>query len=333
VYTHDVMTSGHGKGRWAWWLRLGGTLAAIAWVVSQVDLGGARSAIAEAGAATFVVPVVGLAVNTLIHAFRVRILLRSMDAEVRMSTILSVLCRGSFMGLVLPSGGHEVAKTALLAREGVGIEPAVSAMVGIRLLQLPVWVAMLAWGLWEGLLTTDPVLGVAAVLYIEASILIMMAVGRGTRGLRLPHWVPAWVLTRWMRLSACADQLRGDPRALIITALLGIPPVLVGTGVVFFLVASFGCPLTFREVITFVPSADVLIWLPVSVGGVGVRETVFTIALVPRGVPAATAVAIGLVRWTGELARAGIGCMLWLLRVVSPVEVHHRQAPRGEENE
>jgi uncharacterized membrane protein YbhN (UPF0104 family) len=290
-------------------------------------------AIAELGAAVFLIPIMGLAVNTLIHAFRVRTLLRSMGAELRVRKIVGVLCRGSFLGLVLPSGGHEVAKTALLAREGVGIDAAVSAMLGVRLLQLPIWIALLGWGLWEGLLTSDPVLGVAAVFYIEISFLIMVVVARGTRGLGLPTWVPAWISTPCTRMGACADQLRGDPRALIVTALLGIPPMLIGTGVVFYLLACFGHPHAFREVIAFVPAADVLIWLPVSVGGVGVRETVFTIALVPRGVPAATAVAIGLVRWTGELARAGIGCMLWLLRVVSPMEAHDRQAPRGVENE
>ena len=171
---------------------------------------------------------------------------------------------------------------------------------------------------------SNPILGLAAVLYIGASVLIMLVAARGTRGLQLPAWVPAWLSTRWVRVGGCAAQLRGDPRALVITALLGIPSMLIGSGVVFYLVAGFGFPLPFSEVITFVPSADVLIWLPVSVGGVGVRETVFTIALVPRGVPAATAVAIGLVRWTGELARAGIGCMLWLLRAVNPVEAHGR---------
>lgn len=324
MYTIGVKIKEHGYRRWAWWLRLGGTIAAIAWVVGQVDVGGARQAISEVGPAILAVPIIGLAVNTLIQAFRVRILLRSLGAELGLRQILSVLCRGSFLGLALPSGGHEVAKTALLAREGVGIEPAVSAMFGVRLLQLPIWVALLGWGLWGGLLNTNPILGVAAVLYIEASFLIMLVAVRGTRGLRLPVWVPAWVSTRWVRVARCAGQLREDPRALTITALLGIPSMLIGTGVVFYLVAGFGFPLSFGEVITFVPSADILIWLPVSVGGVGVRETVFTIALVPRGVPAATAVAIGLVRWTGELARAGIGCMLWLLRVVSPVEAHGR---------
>lgn len=324
MYTPGVNIKEHGYGRWAWWLRIGGTIAAIAWVFGQVDLGGARQAISELGPATIAVPIIGLAVNTLIQAFRVRTLLRSMGAEITLSKTLNVLCRGSFLGLVLPSGGHEVAKTALLAREGVGLEAAVSAMVGVRLLQFPVWMALLGWGLWEGLLNTNPILGVAAVLYIGASFLILLVAARGTRGMSLPVWVPAWVSTRWVRVGECAAQLRADPPALVITALLGLPSMLIGTGVVFYLLAGFGFPLPFSEVITFVPSADILIWLPVSVGGVGVRETVFTIALVPRGVPAATAVAIGLVRWTGELARAGIGCMLWLLRVVSPVEAHGR---------
>ena len=67
------------------------------------------------------------------------------------------------------------------------------------------------------------------------------------------------------------------------------------------------------EPLGLVPAADVLIWLPVSVGGVGVRESVFALALEPWGILAPSAVAIGIVRWTGELARGAIGCMLMAL--------------------
>ena len=49
------------------------------------------------------------------------------------------------------------------------------------------------------------------------------------------------------------------------------------------------------------------------IGGVGVRESVFALALEPWGILAPSAVAIGIVRWTGELARGAIGCMLMAL--------------------
>ena len=69
----------------------------------------------------------------------------------------------------------------------------------------------------------------------------------------------------------------------------------------------------FATVLGLVPAADVLIWLPISISGVGVRESVFALALEPWGILAPSAVAIGIVRWTGELARGAIGCMLMAL--------------------
>ena len=72
-------------------------------------------------------------------------------------------------------------------------------------------------------------------------------------------------------------------------------------------------PISFATVLGLVPAADVLIWLPISISGVGVRESVFALALEPWGILAPSAVAIGIVRWTGELARGAIGCMLMAL--------------------
>ena len=92
-------------------------------------------------------------------------------------------------------------------------------------------------------------------------------------------------------------------------------------------------PLRISRVLALVPAADVLIWLPISIGGVGVRESAFAMALGPWGVPVASAVAIAITRWTGELARGAIGCMLWVLKTQDPQGVADRGEERGAEDE
>ena len=109
--------------------------------------------------------------------------------------------------------------------------------------------------------------------------------------------------------------------------------MLLNCAVVWGLLEWFGHPHGFETVLALVPAMDVVIWMPISLAGIGVRESVFAIALVPRGLAMDTAIAIGMIRWTGELARAAIGCMLWLLSAGGPGRMKPEISAGGSEND
>ena len=229
--------------------------------------------------------------------------------RLRVATVLGCLMRGAFVGLTLPSGGGEIAKAALIGRAGPGLRAAVSALVVVRITQLPSWILVLCWGLAVGAYADTPVLLVAALSFISVATSVLVVVGVG----RLPwrdEWPGAESVSRW---RDGFGTIRQEPRLIAALVGLGILAAVLNSAVVWMLLGAAGTPIPFPTVLGLVPAADVLIWLPISIGGVGVRESVFALALEPWGVLAPSAVAIGIVRWTGELARGVIGCMLMAL--------------------
>lgn len=306
-------------------IRLIGTLAALAWIAHRMDVRSLLDAVSAFPPWAFLVPMSIVLVNTLNQSIRLFWVLRRLGHGVSVQTVLSCLMRGSFVGLTLPAGGGEIAKAALIGRSGPGLRAAVSALVVVRITQLPSWVLVLCWGLVVGAYVATPVLMVAAVVFIAIATTTLTVVVVG----RLP-WKDQWPwsesVTRWRDGFSSIQQDRGLVLSLIG---LGILAAILNSAVVWILLGAAGTPIPFGTVLGLIPAADVLIWLPISVGGVGVRESVFALALEPWGIIAPSAVAIGIVRWTGELARGAIGCMLMALgegRAADAAEV----APKGE---
>ncbi len=306
------------RRRWGVLLRLLGTALAIGWVAHRTDPERALSALRSAPHWVYLVPLSGVLLNTIVQAIRVRVMLTSMGVQISFGRVVSALCRGAFVGLALPSGGLEIAKAAFLVRASHRVDAGIGALLAARVLQLPTWSLLLGWGLVTGLLTTDPVLGLGAVVFLGATVIILSLCAWGlwrpeTPRVPLPRWTPDRVRGVLQRIVDALRSLRTAPGALLAVAVLAIPCAVVNIAVVFFVLEGFGVPLSPGEVTALLPAADVLIWMPVSISGLGVREGLFAYFLAPRGVSVGVAVAVALTRWTGELARALVGGLLFVL--------------------
>ncbi|MCP4810802.1 MAG: flippase-like domain-containing protein [Proteobacteria bacterium] len=287
-------------------LRLVITVAVAAWLVSGLDLDIARQALREAPAWVFVVPPAFMTFNALIHAVRLRLLTQAIGAPVSIGTALSALFRASFAGLALPTGGSELAKIGFLAQD-IPSEKAVVALTVGRLQDMLPWAALLLYGLTTELRHEDPALaGVAvffALAFLGATSVVWLAAGR------------SWRLGAWVeRASHALLQLRGQPRVLALSLGLCLPFALVNVTCSWLVVRGFGVDMAWLDALARIPAADCLISLPITISGVGVREGVFAHLLSPWGVAATTAALIGTVRWTGELFRAALGGVLFVLR-------------------
>ena len=306
-------------------IRIGGTALALAWIAHRLDGAALVDALGQFPAWAFLIPTIGLLINTLNQALRISWVLSRLGHVLPFRVVLSCLMRGAFIGLTLPAGGGEIAKTALIARAGPGMHAAVSTLIAVRLTQLPSWILVLCWGLTISAYTATPVLMVAAVTFSAIATALLLIVGMG----QLP-WRDTWPwseeVNRW---RSSFRTIKGQGGLLTALVALGVIAALVNSAIVWALLLAVGTPIPFAIVLALIPAADVLIWLPISVGGVGVRESVFALALTPWGVSAPSAVAIGIVRWTGELARGTIGCMLLALGEGRPCAVEGEH-PEGE---
>ena len=298
-------------------LRIAGTLLALAWVIDQVEPAAAAQAFGGAPLWVFLVSPLGVMCNTLIQALRIHRMLHAQGVTLPYWQIFSVLCRGAFVGLVLPSGGQEVAKAAFLAQAS-RVDAGIAALLSARVLQLPIWSVLLGWGLLWGLVQTDPLLGVAAAAFLCVSLTIL-AVGAWALArpkaltVPVPAWAPGWVREPISGIFTSLRSLRATPGVMAQVALLAIPCALINILVVWGILVGFGTPLALFEVSALLPAADVVIWMPVSISGLGVREGLFAYFLAPRGLSAGAAVAVGLTRWTGELTRAMVGGILFVM--------------------
>jgi hypothetical protein len=95
--------------------------------------------------------------------------------------------------------------------------------------------------------------------------------------------------------------------------LLAVPCGLLNIVLVWQIALGFSVPIDLSGCLALIPAADVVIWMPISLAGVGVRESVMVQVFGPLGVAESTAIAVGFVRWTGELFRAALGGILFLL--------------------
>ena len=261
-------------------IRVGGTAAALAWIAHRLDGAALVDAIGKFPVWAFFIPTIGVLINTLNQALRTSWVLRCLGHVLPYRVVLGCLMRGAFIGLTLPAGGGEVAKTALIGRAGPGMRAAVSTLIAVRLTQLPSWVLVLCWGLGTSAYTATPVLMVAALSFIGLALALLLIVGLG----QLP-WRESWPwsdeVNRW---RASFHTIRGHSGLLVALVGLGVVAALVNSAIVWALLLAAGTPIPFAIVLGLIPAADVLIWLPISVGGVGVRESVFALALAPWGI-------------------------------------------------
>ena len=175
----------------------------------------------------------------------------------------------------------------------------------------------------------ERVLGVCALLGLVSTAMLLHPLP-GTAGLRQPLLLAFAVglcvavgLLSFGRMSrlvpaALAKQLVRVPvpRAIapLVLALglsLGsqLAPALCGH----MLLGSIHGPVELLDSLTIVPLATAAAFLPFSVSGAGVRETVFVQLYARVGVPAQAALAASLCLWAAQAALAGLGGLYVLL--------------------
>lgn len=265
----------------------------------DVDLGGVVDLMHGVPPLAWVLPTALLA-NSVVSALRIRVLLPAPRPALR--DVLRAVLLGNFFGLALPTGGGEAAKAVALSRLSADPRQAVMALATARILELGPWGALLFWGAW--------------------------AVLPG----RLDAWVPlAWACgaTMWAVLAAAGlawwafgSRLPAPGRstlfwpgapAIVVCACGALPFTVINCGVVYGLLLILGAGVTWSEVLGLIPAMDVVISLPVTLSGAGLREAMFATALEPWHISKEAAVAVAWMRWSGELFRALIGGVWWAL--------------------
>lgn len=282
----------------------------LAWVFSRLDTTDLLATLGAAPGWLWPAVVAIFMVNTALYTGRVLVLLP--EGAPFFPAYRAVLV-ANFLGVALPSGGSEAIKVFTLGRVLGGADRALAAVAVARLVEFFVWSGLVFWaavavlpGVVPALL---PVAWAAGLGFMAAALLGLGVVPVPARALaRLPGRLGRFAA----RSGGHFAELRARRGRLLASFALTLPFGALNCLVGWLVLTQLGATITYPQALGLIPTMDVLISLPVTVAGVGVRELAFVVATGPFGATPGAALAMAYTRWSGHLARAAIGGLLFV---------------------
>lgn len=281
----------------------------LAWVISRAGLDQLANAARTADPRPYALAL-GLAfIGLLLRALRWQILLNAVGARVPFHRAVYLYFVGAFFNAFLPTGfGGDVVRVLEIGAGATSVQAAGTAVVDrltgfivlfwLALLALPFGARLLppATRLIIALLAGGVTLGSA--LLFEGRLLRWIT-ARFPRSLSLAG--DAWLGRTYGVITACG--WRAIAGALGVSAVFNVMMNFAGL-----LVArAFGINVSVWTLFLFIPMATAALLVPVSIGGLGVREGIFVTLFAQVGVAGSQAVAFSLAWYALDFAMALVG--------------------------
>jgi hypothetical protein len=233
----------------------------------------------------------------VLAAWRWQRVLAVFDAHIGLRTLLSHYLAGQFVGNVLPSTvGGDVLRVTRCSNDTKSTEVAFASVVIERLtgfvaLPLITFVGFIAR---PDLLDTGRswvALAIAGATLVFLAVILVLAASPRLAGRFKDH-------ANWMRyigiVHVGVDRMRRDPRDAMAALGAAIAYQVTVLAAVYCAVHTIGLTIPNGAVVAFIPAVAMAQVVPISVGGLGVREAMLVFFLHPLGVPTGQAVAVGL---------------------------------------
>lgn len=264
-------------------------------------------------------------VNVVIRAYRWYILLRVLNDRPSFGHLVYLYFLGFFTNNFIPSsmGGEVVKVLSLRSTHGKGTE-ALSSVLMERLTGLlgSAVIALFAL-IWNAISHTTNV-ELPPVLW-GAIVLLSMGI---PLGFVLVRWtaVIAWGIgrfpivrriPRFEKFEQLVSTVRLYPLGILLQALLISLPFTISLILVQYSIArAFGVHLSLAIFSLFVPIIAILMLLPLSFNGLGLREGLYLLLFIPVGVSHETAIAMSLAFSFLRTAAGLIGGLLYAMQSV-----------------
>jgi glycosyltransferase 2 family protein len=262
----------------------------------------AGDALRQASPIWLVIGVLVAGVENLLGVIRWRIFLRMLGMHVPFWKSVQICLVAMFCNTFLPGGaGGDLVRAAWLIRRGFGKTESLLSVVMDRVSGLGALIVYtLALGAWNyHWLAGSPAVAklfTAIIIYqFCALLLIVVSLIAAAQGLtnKLPKWAPfpEFVAKMGIGYAKLAQDWAGSAKAMALSMAM-----LAGYFMVFWCSArAFGAGISLIDMSTLVPVADMISALPISIGGLGVREGVFVLMLGQlSGIAKSTAFSISL---------------------------------------
>jgi uncharacterized protein (TIRG00374 family) len=287
-----------------WWiplLQISVTAILLAWFLHKPEFRQqAIEALASAHPGWLALGVALAGIENFLGVCRWRIFLRMLDIELSLWKSVQICLVALFCNtFMLGSAGGDLVRAAYLMRRG---NCKVNSLLSVVMDRLSGLIALtfytIALTIWNAdWLLRSPIVTamIKLVLAFQIASLLVVAVtlviaARGWTD-RLPRWAPFKELVSQM--GAGYSKLASKWAATLEATGLSFFMLLAFFGVFACSAMAFSVPVTFLQMSALMPVSDVISALPISIGGLGVREQVFVVLLGQlAGVPEATAVSV-----------------------------------------
>ncbi|MGD9099906.1 MAG: lysylphosphatidylglycerol synthase transmembrane domain-containing protein [Anaerolineae bacterium] len=316
------------KQHWRNLLRIVISLGALTCILLTVGLEEIADLIRQANLGFMLAAFALFVVGTVIRAVRWMALLRALEIQVPLRRLVELYFVGTFFNLLLPSGFGGDAVRVLELTQDTHVTAALGTVIVDRMTGLLVLFAMALAVLpfSGGLLPTETALsiGLLAVAGLVAGGLVL----QGELLRRWGHWLPGPLALDGE--GALARTLRAvndcGPRAIAQALGMSLLFNLLLVNVNYLAARAVGVDIDLAYFLLFVPVLSITLMLPISIGGLGVREGMAIFLFDQAGVGQAAAVAASLgVYVVSTLLTGLLGGLIYLAQ--GTLGLRTREAP------
>jgi len=316
------------RDRWrsfsAWIVKLAISFGILAYLLSHVPLGEVWRALASVHPAYLALGLAAIPVTGLLAAAEQKVLSDRQGLRLSVLKIAQINLMREFYALFLPSAVAGIIRWHRMAQPSKRPAEALAAVVFNRGLDVIVAVALgLVFWLWARPADVNPAVSFLLVTALAGLLALQAAafnrrvtdwVGRLLAGDRMRS-LPAIVRKKLGKAVSAAGVFDALPKRTIgYMSGLAVIRQLIGVLVLVWFARAIGVDLLFAVAGWIQAFLHILLTIPISIAGLGVREAGLVVSLQGYGVTPADALAISMLLFGKKLIRAGVGGV---------IELHH----------
>ena len=290
-------------------LRILISTALLAVVLAYADVGAVVDALRDADWSWFVVAVAVMAVAAVVGALRWRVLLHEAGVDVSVLRAVKTFAGALVLNNALPTAvGGDAVRTWFVGKESGKLVRAATATIVDKLTALFCLYAV-AWAAFAVDRGAVPSSVVRALMWLTIGLLgalvIAVLAAAGVRPVvrRLPDRLQAMLRDTWLTLKTWGRS----PRTIALVLALGLLYQVLIVLVLTTIGRTVGIELSFALAAVSTAIVLVAMLIPISVGGLGVREGGYVLLLGKAGTSAADATSLSLLSVVAiVLAGAGV---------------------------
>jgi len=262
----------------------------------------------------------------ILMALRWHYILSIYKIPAQFSEILSVIFISNSIGHILPSGigtdiirGYQVAKNHGNTAN-VSATIILDRLIGLySMLCLALIGALVAFIFFAGGILLPAILAVVNLVFIAGLVVLHIVCSRAVKLEMLQQKLPKKIWNALTKVITATSDIQNIKKVFLPIFTISILVQLIRCAVFYFLYQGIAYPIEFAFATIFIPIVFVVMLIPISIGGLGLRESTLILAFSQFGIPAEANVTAGLLFHFLQILVLIPGLLLFLFQGSSKV--------------